>query len=219
MIIFEIKLTSLSKNLKLYNMKKLILFAIIALFSTNITAQREQTIIGDSGWGFSGAWGGWSYNFASFDKNYSSYNGGLWAFEFGKRLTVGYWHYDLLNQSLGTGKSFSSYSKNLHLGYAIAAYKPVHPIFSLGMGQSRIIATGNSESTEARVWALHPAVGLELNAARWCHIDAQIGYRAVTGTKFVGFNDADFSGVYGTISLKFGYSWTPYRTKMSRDRD
>jgi hypothetical protein len=200
-------------------MKKLILFAIIALFSTNIMAQREQTIIGDSGWGFSGAWGGWSYNFASFDKNYSSYNGGLWSLEFGKRLSVGYWHYDLLSQKISTDKSFSSYSKNLHLGYAVAAYKAIHPIFSLGLGQSRIKAKGGSEETEARVWSFHPAVGLELNAARWCHIDAQVGYRAVTGTKFAGFNDADFSGVYGTINLKFGFSWTPYRTKASRDKD
>jgi Outer membrane protein beta-barrel domain len=200
-------------------MKKLILFAIIALFSTNIMAQREETIIGDSGWSFSGAWGGWSYNFASFDKNYSSYNGGLWALEFGKRLTVGYWHYDLANQNIGTNKSFSSYSKNLHLGYSIASYKAVHPIFSLGMGQSRINATGNTESNEARVWTFHPAVGLELNATRWCHIDAQVGYRAVTGTKFVGFNDADFSGLYGSVSLKFGFSWGRYKTKMGRDKD
>lgn len=201
-------------------MKKLILFAIIALFSTNIMAQREETIIGDSGWGFSGAWGGWSYNFASFDKNYSSYNGGLWSLEFGKRLNVGYWHYDLTNQKIGVDKMFSSYSKNLHLGYAIAGYKSVHPIFSLGLGQSRIeTKISNSELVEARVWTFHPAVGLELNATRWCHIDAQIGYRAVTGTKFVGFNDADFSGVYGTINLKFGFSWGRYKTKMSRDKD
>jgi hypothetical protein len=200
-------------------MKKLILFAIIALFSTNIMAQREETIIGDSGWSFSGAWGGWSYNFASFDKNYSSYNGGLWSLEFGKRLNVGYWHYDLVNQNIGSGKSFSSYSKNLYLGYSIASYKAVHPIFSLGLGQSRINATGNSETNEARVWTFHPAVGLELNATRWCHIDAQVGYRAVTGTKFIGFNDADFSGLYGSVNLKFGFSWGRYKTKMSRDND
>jgi hypothetical protein len=198
-------------------MKKLIIFAIIALFSTNIIAQREETIVGDAGWSFSGAWGGWSNSFASFDKNFTSYGGGLWALEFGKRLNIGYWHYDLLNQSIGNNKTFSTYSKNLYLGYSIASYKPVHPIFSLGLGQSKISV--NTESNIANVFTAHPAVGLEFNVTRWCHIDAQVGYRAVTGTKFINFKDDDFSGVYGSVNLKFGFSWGRYKTKSSFDKD
>ena len=201
-------------------MKKYILFAVIALFSTNIMAQREETIIGDAGWSFSGAWAGWSYNFANFDKNFSGYNGGIWSLEFGKRFNVGYWHYDLLNQNIGSDRVFTSYSKNLFLSYSVASYKPIHPIFTMGLGQSNIgVMVSNSEKGTAKVWAFHPGIGLEMNVTRWCHIDAQVGYRAVTGTKFVGFNDADFSGVYGQINLKFGFSWGRYKTSRGRDRD
>ena len=60
-------------------MKKLIAVLVIFSLTSSLFAQREETIVGERGLGFSGAWGGWSYNMSQFDKNYSGYNGGLWA--------------------------------------------------------------------------------------------------------------------------------------------
>ena len=190
-------------------MKKIIIIAIVALFANSISAQREETIMNDSGWGLSGAWGGWSFNLGSFDKNLAPYSGGIWAIEFGKKFYIGGLHYNISSQAIGTGRTFNSRSNNLLLGYSINTYKPIHPIFSLATGQSAI--STNTEGVENKVWTFHPAAGFEMNVARWCHVDAQLGYRAVTGTKFVSYTDNDFSGFYGQVNLKFGFSWGRYK--------
>jgi hypothetical protein len=199
-------------------MKKLLSIFIFTVLATSIFAQREETIIGDAGWGFSGAWGGWNNNIASFNKNYSGYGGGMWNLEFGKRLTVGSSHYTMNNRPLNnTGTTFRLRSNNFVVGYMPMSYRAFHPIINVGVGGGRLSVSDRGD--EDRVVTFHPSAGLEFNVTRWCHIDAQVGYRMVTGTAFTGLKDDDFSGVYGQLNLKFGYSWGRYKTSSKRDRD
>ncbi len=196
-------------------MKKLIIIATFALCATSIFAQREETVIGDSGLGFSGAWGGWSYNYGKFNKDQSGgYNGGIWALEFGKKLYVGGLHYQILNQRLNTNASFTMKSNNLLIGFTPISYKAIHPILSVALGSSKIKAS--DEAAEDRVFAIHPQAGIELNVARWCHVDAQIGYRIVSDSNFAKYKNEDFSGLYGQVNLKFGFSWGRYK-KSEKD--
>jgi hypothetical protein len=195
-------------------MKRVILIAAI-LWANMMNAQREETIIGDAGWGFSGAWGGWSYNLGNFNKDYSGYNGGIWALEFGKKFYIGGLHYDLKNAPLANNSSYNLISNNLLLGFTPIAYKPIHPIISMALGSSKLQTS--SEISDDRVFAFHPSVGLELNVTRWCHIDAQIGYRFITDNDFTKYKDSDFSGAYGQVNLKFGWSWGRYKTKKIKD--
>lgn len=194
------------------------LLAIAFIFLTTITAtfaQREETIIGDAGHGFTGAWGGWTYNMGQFNKDYSGYNGGMWALEFGKRFYIGGLHYNLGYQQLtNSTKTYTMRSNNLLLGYSFKSYRPVHPIISLAAGSSNLkLRTDANNEAEDKIFMLHPAIGAELNLTRWCHVDAQIGYRAVLDSDFVGQKDSDFSGLYGQVNLKFGFSWGRYKTK------
>ena len=198
------------------HIKSLLALAAIILMSITATfAQREETIIGESGFGFTGAWGGWTANIGQFDKQNSTYNGGMWALEFGKRFYIGGTHYSLGYQPITNSlKTFTFNSNNLLLGYSFKSYKAVHPIFSLAAGSSTLkLRTDANNQAEDKVIILHPAVGAELNLMRWCHVDAQVGYRAVMDTDFAGFSDKDFSGFYGQLNLKFGFSWGRYKTK------
>lgn len=197
-------------------MKKLIIVSVLAFLGTNLMAQREETIIGDGGWGFSGAWGGWNYNLGSFSKDASRYNGGLWALEFGKRFYVGGLHYNINNQLISGNNRFSLRSNNLLLGFTPMSYRPFHPIISVAVGGGKLNATGESEDP---ILTVQPAVGLEMNVTRWCHIDAQVGYRVVSDADFTKFKNSDFSGVYGQVNLKFGFSWGRYKTNKMNKRD
>ena len=198
------------------NIKSLLAIAIIFLTTITCTfAQREETLMGSSGFGLSGAWGGFSNNLSQFNNKYANYRGGMWALEFGKRFFIGGMHYNLGSQVLNnsTTKSYSMNSNNLLLGFTPKAYMPIHPIISLGVGGSTIHLRSDGTTTDNNVFMLHPAIGAELNITRWCHLDAQMGYRAVMNSNFVGLEDKDFSGLYGQVNLKFGYSWGRYRTK------
>jgi hypothetical protein len=197
-------------------MKKAIIITILAILGTNLMAQREETIIGDSGLGFSGAWGGWNYNLGSFSKDASRYNGGMWALEFGKRLYVGGQHYRINNQLISGVNRFSMNSNNLLIGYTPLSYRPIHPILSVSVGGGKISATGEGDDP---IFTVHPSVGLELNVTRWCHIDAQVGYRIVSDADFTKYKNSDFSGVYSQVNLKFGFSWGRYKNGKKDRKD
>jgi hypothetical protein len=198
-------------------MKKLIIVAVLAFLGTNLLAQREETIIGSSGWGFSGAWGGWNYNLASFNKDASPYNGGMWALEFGKRFYIGGLHYNINHYPLGGSNNFSMNSNNLLLGFTPMSYRPFHPIVSVAVGGGKL--STSSEVGQDPILTIQPAAGVEINITRWCHIDAQVGYRAVSGANFTKFKDSDFSGLYGQLNLKFGFSWGRYKNNKNGKRD
>jgi hypothetical protein len=210
------KITILKSMVMKKNIKSLLAIAIIFLTTiTSTFAQREETIMGGSGFGFTGAWGGFSYNMGQFNGKYSGFQGGMFALEFGKRFFVGSMHYSLGAQLLdgNTTKTYSMSSNNLLLGYTHKAYMPIHPIVSMGVGGSTIRLRRDGILSENNVFVLHPALGAQINVTRWCHIDAQLGYRAVLNSDFEGLGDKDFSGLYGQVNLKFGYSWGRYKTK------
>jgi hypothetical protein len=195
---------------------RLLAIAFILLATiTSTFAQREETLIGSSGYGFTGVWGGFTSNLGQFNNKYSSYQGGMWALEFGKRFYVGGIHYNLGSQLINnsTTKSYSMSSNNLLLGYTHKSYLPIHPIVGLGIGGSTIHLRSDGVTTDNNVFMLHPTIGAELNITRWCHLDAQMGYRAVMNSNYAGLSDKDFSGLYGQLNLKFGYSWGRYKTK------
>ena len=193
-------------------MKKLFAILLILVATSSLFAQREETIIGEQGLGFSGAWGGWSYNMGQFDKDFAGYNGGIWALEFGKKLYVGGLHYNINSQRLDNLSSFSLRSNSLLVGFTPSSYRPIHPNLSVGIGTGKLTVTGEQED---RVFMLQPAVGLEMNLVRWCHLDVMAGYRAVFDTDFAQYTDKSFSGFYGQVNLKFGFSWGRYRNNYA----
>ena len=190
-------------------MKTKLLSLIFVCSTLTLFAQSEQTIMSGSKLGLSGAWGGWSYNIGAFNGKYGNYNGGILGLEFGKKLLIGASHYTTGEQFINNTDHYSLASSNLYLGYTPNSYKAIHPIFSLAVGGGTLNV--NNESAGQKVFTIHPAVGLELNALRFCHVDAQVGYRAVMNTTYANFKDTDFSGLYAQVNLKFGFSWKRYQ--------
>jgi hypothetical protein len=190
--------------------RTLLSLAFFGLLATSIFAQREETMFSNSGLRFSGVWGGWNYNVGQFNKNYSNYQGGMWALEFGKKLLIGGSHYRFTDQPLDATNRFSLRQNGLLLGVMPYSYKTVHPIITTVVGSGDLSVAG--EGTD-KVFVLQPAGGLEINITRWCHLEALGGYRFVMGSEIKQFKDTDFSDFYGQLTLKLGLSWGRYNRK------
>ncbi len=53
-------------------------------------------------------------------------------------------------------------------------------------------------------FVFEPGINLELNITTFFRIMTGISYRVVSGIDDFGFRDSDFSGINGTLTLKFG---------------
>lgn len=81
---------------------RLFLIALsIVLFSVSTYAQREETVLGERGWGFSGIWGGYHHQYTSYGNSDEFNRGGFFGFEFGKSLNVGWGNYRVTDALTG----------------------------------------------------------------------------------------------------------------------
>ncbi len=191
-------------------MKKQILVLALTFSSILLFAQSEKTVFHNLG--LSGAWGGWSYNANFNNGSYNSFNGGVWGLEFGKTVLIGGLHYTT-PATVNNNTNYNLRVNSLYGAYLIQSYKPVHPMISLGIGAGTVlqdnISAGNS------VFVLQPAAGIEINALRVCHIDLQGGYRAAFVDNTSAFSNNNFSGFYGQMNLRLGFSWGHGNTEVN----
>ncbi len=202
------------------NKISLLLPAFLCL-ATLTFAQREETILGTRGFGLTGAWGGSQHQITQFGNQNAYINGGFFALEFGKALSIGLSNYDLNGDILWDGKPDQKFDlrwRTLSLDYAIRAHKPIHPVVGLEGGWGR--AELGEERTD-RLFILQPTAGLEINVFRWFHLGLEGGYRFATNSSIAGLNDTDLSGAYGQIALRFGWSWgrSKYGKRDNNRRD
>lgn len=203
---------------KKYVMKKIMILAFCAFLGTNTYAQREQTVFSNAGLRVSGFWGGYNHGIGQFNNDYSGFDGGFWAVEFSKVMSVGGNHYRLNAMPLAGGRNYTLNANQLQLGFTPKAWHTIHPIFGVagGVGKLQI----SNEAGFDKVYVAQPSAGIEVNVFRWLHVDLQGGYRFVMDSDVVGgVTDKDFSGGYAQLGLKFGYSWgrTPKKKRGSDD--
>ena len=189
-------------------MKKLSLFVLSFLMTLNLFAQREETIFGKSGLRISGGWGGSTTNISQVGDDYAVYNGGFGGVEFNRSVFIGWGGYKLVNDvnfAAYPNQNLEMFYNGLMIGYALRAYKPIHPIFMLmgGKGYMKVPEISGKDY----LFVVKPSVGLELNVFRWFHIGLRGGYRIVTDSDVAGITDQDLSGFFGEANLKFGMSW------------
>jgi len=190
-------------------MKKSIFACVFCLLTAfAVKAQQEKTVLGSSGLGLSGVWLGGTTTLSQFNGSYSPYYGFAWGLEFGKALLVGVNHYQISNEQAPDGKAYSMTSNGLLLQYALGANKAFHPILGL-VGSTGSLTMENASS---KIFTVEPMAGLEVNVLRWFHLDIDGGYRLVAGSKIPGYTDANFSGAFADVKLKFGWSWGNFRT-------
>ena len=189
--------------------------ALALLFSTlSVFAQREETVLGERGWGLSGLWGGYTHAYTSYDNTDGFNRGGFFGFEFGKSLFVGWTQYSLRDDiTLGNGENqkFDFRFRGGKIGYAFLPYKAVHPVLNveIGRGRASLQNEGNDD-----LFIIQPAAGVEINVFRWFRLGLEGGYRFARNSDYVSLNDQDLSGAFGKATLKFGFSWGRYHKKQ-----
>ena len=71
-------------------------FALL-LTSFSVFSQREETVFGERGWGFSGVWGGVSWDYTNYNKQEGFNQRGFFGFEFGRSIYIGWSHFRLID--------------------------------------------------------------------------------------------------------------------------
>lgn len=204
------------------NSRFLPLLFLLTICTATLQAQREETVLGTRGWGLTGIWGGYGHQYARFQDDYFYNRNGFFTFEFGKALTIG-WSHNRLDDGLRFDQKpnspFTMRWSAFKAGYAFAGYKAVHPTLGIEIGNSRLQLDGVRD----RALVLSPSAGVEVNVFRWFRVGLEGGYRMVNGVDLEGLEDADLSGVYGQVNLKFGFSWGRHhankrKSEVSRQR-
>ena len=186
----------------------------LLLASFSVFGQREETILGERGWGFSGLWGGVSWDYTPYNGVEAFNRRGFFGFEFGRSLQVGWSHFRMIDDiAVIPGESARldfNYSGGF-IGYSFVPYKAIHPTLNLELGQGRV-----QHSLEGRdnTFTIQPSAGVEINVFRWFRLGLEGGYRFVRNVDYVSLNDADLSGAFGRATLKFGFSWGRYHKKQ-----
>lgn len=198
-------------------LKFFFLLPAFLLATTFLFAQREETILGTRGLSVTGAWGGSQHQLTQFGGQNAYIDGGFFALEFGKALSIGLGNYGLNDNIIWRGASDQQFDlrwSTLSLDYAIRAHKAIHPMLGLegGFGRAEL---GNERSD--LLFILQPTAGIEINVFRWFHLSLKGGYRFATNNSLAGLSDAYLSGTYGQVTLRYGLSWE--RSKYGRRRD
>ncbi len=189
-------------------------FALALLLSTlSAFGQREETVLGERGWGLSGVWGGVSYDYTSYGKADAFNRRGFFGFEFGRSLYVGWSHWRMIDDvtlNNGDNQRLDFNFNGGFINYAFVPYKSIHPTLNLELGQGRVIS-----STEGRdkTFTIQPSAGVEINVFRWMRLGLEGGYRFVRSVDYAGLSSDDLSGAFGKASLKFGFSWGRYHKR------
>lgn len=199
------------KNARLF-MLAVAMFCSIA----SLSAQKEETVMGSRGLGFSGIWGGSKHQLTQFGSGgKTSYvTGGFFGLEFGKSLLVGWGHYNLVDEFKWDNienQPFDMRWNPLVLGYGFKTYKAIHPQIGVDLGRGRVELGDRRD----RVFVVQPTAGLEINIFRWMHLGLDGGYRFVNDSSIEGLSNEQLSGWFGQASLKFGFSWGRYHKKKS----
>jgi hypothetical protein len=188
----------------------------LLLLAASLSAQKEETIIGSRGWGFTGVWGGYNHQYTRFDDKNVYDRGGFFTFEFGKTLLVGWSNYGLNGQLgiSGENRALDMRWNTLNLGYNIVSYKAIHPIVrvDVGSGKAKLATFG-----EDQVFVIQPAAGIEVNVFRWLRLGAEGGYRFVQDVNLGPLSSTELSAPFAQLSLKFGYSWGRHHSHKSRN--
>jgi hypothetical protein len=197
--------------------KQIFLFVLVLFAAMNsLFAQKEETIAGNRGLGFSGIWGGSKHQLANFNQNNTnSYMaGGFFGLEFGKSLLLGWGHYNLVDEFKWDdieNQQFDMRWNPMLVQYGFRNYKAVHPQIGVELGRGRV-ELGDSRD---RIFVVQPSAGMEINVFRWFHIGLDGGYRFVNDSSIAGLSNEDLSGWFAQASLKFGFSWGRYYKKKS----
>ena len=96
----------------------------------------------------------------------------------------------------------------LLIGSSLLPSRLVHPTFTLlvGGGGLGMRSKGDAGTTSLgdAFFVLEPSAGLDLNIVAFFRVNFAVSYRWVRSVDTDGITNADLSGVFGSLALKFG---------------
>lgn len=187
-------------------MRNLFLTAIFStLLLSSTFAQKDRTLFNNININLTGGWGGTQTAITSFNGEFSTLQGGFGGAEINKNFFIGGGGYTtrLLDNIDQLTDTYEMSYRGLMLGYAVKSHKVVHP-------QATLLVGGGWQQEEgfgaSDIFVAQPAAGVEINVFRWFRVGLHGGYRFVVDDQFTA-TDNTFSGGYGSVSFKFGWSW------------
>lgn len=217
---------SITSNLTFYKMKQSLLFISAFLVSGffffsahpyDLFAQQPQTLVDGSV--THGGFGGPSVKFGDVAGSASVWVGGRggWIMNLSEHhaISLGGGGYGLVTNHrvpVPVDGNDDLYALNGYGGfifeYTNQSYKLIHfTVSSLIGGGGLLLRERNYEDVSDEVnsyFIFEPEVNAELNVTSFFRITAGASYRMTSGISEFGFGDSDFSGLQGTITLKFG---------------
>jgi len=179
-------------------MRNTFLCFLLLTISFSLSAQSDQTLFGGGGLRLSGFWFGSTSSMQIIDGENDIFRGGHFVFEFNDNWLIGWSHFRM-NEA-----DWDLSSHGAFLGYSYNSDAVVHPVVHISVANGKLSSEMRSKD---RVWTVVPAAGVELNVLRWFRIGLEGGYRFVSDVETPGLTDGDISGGFGTLRLRFGYSW------------
>ncbi len=187
-------------------MRNLLLTAIFsALTVASLFAQKDETLFHKVN--ITGGWGGAQIAMTNFNGELSALRGGFGGVEFNKNWFVGGGGYSStsLNDNIGQlGETYEMNYGGLMVGYGLKSHKIIHP-------QATILLGGGwqqeANTNRQNIFVVQPAAGVEINVLRWFRVGLHGGYRLAMENETLD-TDQTFSGAYGSVNFKFGWSWS-----------
>lgn len=189
--------------MKLFKLSFLLLF----ITSISLNAQSDETLFNKLNFRLTGAWGGPLSGISKVGDDYSPHSGGYGLLEFDKRILLGWGGATLSDRVDFKGES-ANYSLDYNgfmIGYTPQAFRVIHPRALFMVGSSRIQKDNLRDNSPF----VQLSGGAEVNIFRWFRVSANAGYRALLDVDGLdaGLSASDFSGLFGELSFKFGWSW------------
>jgi hypothetical protein len=114
-----------------------------------------------------------------------------------------------LNDNMQNDKDVQFGYGGLLVGYGFMTNRTFHPSISMAMGMGTVTSLLADPFPDDNVYILSPIIELEINFTRFLKMSIGATYRIVGGISEEGagdfYNNSDFSGPAGIVSLRFGW--------------
>ncbi len=182
-------------------MKTLVWTTLALALSLTAYGQRTETLFDD--FDLTGAWGGVTYNYSSYDNDWALLRGGYGGLEFGRNVFVGYGGWRIKDEAEINDGEFEFRYGGFMLGITPISHKAIHPRINMLLGPGRIEYEGDRD----RVLVFQPSAGVEFNLFQWWRLGLEGGYRLIANNGLDTISNADVSAPFMQIELRFGFSW------------
>lgn len=183
-------------------MKRSLLCAALLAWASPLYAQ-EKTLVSEDF--HSGGFGAPVVKFSEVANEFAVFAGGRGGWIVNHTFVIGAGGYGLANDirfsdSL-VGRDVEFGYGGLELEYINSSDELVHFTVYLLIGGGGLSGTVLEEES---VFVLEPALNGELNITKFFRLNAGVGYRWVAAVDNPGYDDGDFSALYGQVTAKFG---------------